>query len=433
MKESDARAAAAPAGEPAGVPHEALAPLGWDGIGATLILLVAAAPVRDWVSDHSIVPVLFRVLWWLIYLAVVARLFQEFGTAWLRWTIRYQPALCALLAVTFASCLWSLAPALTLQKAASLLGTTLVGVWIGSTGPPQRVMRILYWTFTLLILSSIVVALALPLPVAEAEPMGWRGIMDNRNSFGAAAALAAVFFLIVTLRRRGHPLWGATLCALSVFAVTEARSRTAFVALAVCLVAWVCMAVASVTRRPIHALVQVLSIWLVLGVSVVPFLVGLLGTVLGGPDPLNARTEIWAGSLAILRERPLTGYGYAAVWGRAEATLLPQVEVTARPFALTAHNSIMNVASELGIPAAIVAGVYLFGALSRAGQLCERAPSAFSLFALVCLIGITVMGFAEAHLLQIHWLFWILVVALTVTTRRVLNGGTAPARSGTEQ
>ena len=433
MRKGEAHAMAATAGERASVPDEMREPLGWDGIGAILILLVAAAPVRDWVSEQSIVPVLFRALWWLIYLGAAARLLQECGTKWLWWTIRHQSALCVLLILTVASSLWSLAPAFTLQKAASLLGTTVVAVWIGYTCPPQRLMRVLYGTFTLLILSGIVVALTLPTPVTEAHPMGWRGIMGNRNSFGAAAAVATTFFLIVTLRRHVHPLWGAILCALSVFAVAQARSRTAFVALSVCLLAWVCLAVASVTRRPIRGLVRGLSIGLVLGVSVVPFLVGPLAMALGDPDPLNGRTKIWAGALTILRERPLTGYGYAVVWGRVDATLLPHVDVTARPWANTAHNSIAQVATELGIPAAIVACVYLYGALSGAGRLCERAPSAFSLFAFVFLIGVTIMGFAETHLFQIHWMFWILVVALTVATRRSLNGAAAPAGSGTDQ
>ena len=89
-------------------------------------------------------------------------------------------------------------------------------------------------------------------------------------------------------------------------------------------------------------------------------------------------------------------------------------------------------ATELGIPAAIVACVYLFAALSNAARLFERAPSAFSFFALVFLIGFAVMGFTEAHLLQIHWVFWILFVALTVAVRRELEecGDVAPVSGG---
>lgn len=400
--------------------HAAPEPLGGDGIGAIVVLLVAAAPLRTWASDHSIVLGLVRGLWGLIYLAAAVRLFQECGTEWLWWMVRHQTALCVLLLLALASSLWSLDPAVTLAKATSLIGTTMVAVWIGYAGPPQRVMRVLQWTFTLLMLTSVVVILVLPQLGTEAPLPAWRGIMTNRNSFGAAAALATTFFLIVTLRQRIHPFWGTMLCALSVLALAQARCRTAFVALDVSLAAWVGMAVASVRQRSIRALVETASIWLVLGGACLPFLVGPLGTLMGGNDPLNGRTQIWDGALTIVRARPLTGYGYAVVWGRANATLLPEVGVTSRPWAVSAHNSIVHVATELGVPAALVACAYVFGALSAAGRLCERAPSAFSLVALVFLIDITVMGLAEAHLLQIHWIFWILIVALTVAVKRAL-------------
>jgi O-antigen ligase len=399
----------------------ALEPLDWDGIGAIVVLLVAATSLHDWVSDASIGVFLLRVLWVLMYLAAATRLVQRFGTEWLTWTVRHEPALCVLLALTFASYFWSLAPLLTLHKAASLLGTTVLGVFIGYNCPPLRVMRLLQWTFTLLIVSSIVVALAFPVPLAAGQPIGWLGIMSHKNDFGAAAVLATIFFLVVTLRRRIHPLWGAALCALCLVAVVQAHSRTSFVALGISLVALAYLAIAKATRRPTRVVLQRMSLGLVLGVSVMPFLVGPLAAALGSNDPLNGRTAIWAGALAILRERPLTGYGYAVVWGRAAATLLPHIAITAHRSAANAHNSIVNVATELGIPAAIVASVYLFGAFSNAVKLFEQEPSPFSSFALVFLVGITVTGVAEAHLLRIHSMFWILFIALTVTVKRSLR------------
>jgi hypothetical protein len=53
-------------------------------------------------------------------------------------------------------------------------------------------------------------------------------------------------------------------------------------------------------------------------------------------------------------------------------------------------------------------------------RLFEQQRSAFSLFALVFLVAFTVLGFAETHLLQVHSVFWILFVALTVAVQRSL-------------
>jgi O-antigen ligase len=348
---------------------------------------------------------------------------QRFGTEWLAWTVRHQGALCVLLALTVASSLWSLVPATTLQKSVSLLGTTLLGLYIGCACRPPAVLRVLYWAFLLLIVSSLVVAwLAGPSIAPGVQRWGWSGIMDYKNSFGAAAAFATVFFLVVTLTRRVHPIWGATLSILSLFALVQANSITSWIALAVSIGALAYVGVGSTARRPTPAVMQRMTLGLVLGVFVFPLLVTPLATAVGTDGALNNRTRMWAAALTIVRERPATGYGYEAVWGRGDATLLPHISTTAEPWALNAHNSILDVATGLGIPGAIVACIYLFGALSGAGRLVVREPSALFCFAFVFLVGMTVMSVTEAHLLRIHSMFWILLVALTVTIERVAGG-----------
>jgi O-antigen ligase len=121
-----------------------------------------------------------------------------------------------------------------------------------------------------------------------------------------------------------------------------------------------------------------------------------------------------------VRERPWTGYGYEAVWGRHGATLLPHIAITAHRSAATAHNDIVNVATELGLPAAVVACVYLLGTFSAAARHRAEAPSPFSSFALLFFVGFTVSGGSESHMLRIHSLSWILFVAIAVAQRRAL-------------
>lgn len=418
-------------GAPAAVLQEAREPLGWNGVAAIAILLVAAVSLRDRVSGLSAAHFVLRATWWLIYALAAARLVRQSGSEWLRWTVRYQPALCVLLVLALASCFWSLDPSFSLRKATSLLGTTTLGVFIGYTCPPPRLMRVLLWTFLLLILSGILVELALPaLPMLPGQPTGWRGVMGHKNSFGAAAVWATIFFLVLGLRRRLHPILAITLCTASVFALLQTRSRTSLATLVLSLAALVYLE----TRRPSPARLRRLALGLVLFVFVVPFLLAPLATPVGDADPLNGRLRLWGGARIIAQARPATGYGYgyAAVWGRSVDTLLPHIAITRHRSAANAHNGIVNVVTELGIPAGILACAYLFGALSNAAQLWQRRPSAFSFFALVCLIAFVLMNFTEAHLLGIHWFFWILCVALCVTVRRSLSSdATTAARSGT--
>lgn len=415
--------------------HGAADRLGRDGIVAVAMLLAAAVALAGRVSDQSFGPVLLRALWWVIYLAAVVMLVRRFGIEWLTWTIRRQPALCVLLALAGLSCLWSLAPPLTLQKSASLLGTTVVGVFIGYSCPGPRLMRVLHWTFLLVIASSIVVSVMLPTPVGDGIPIGWRGVMGHKNGLGAVATLAAIFYLVSTATRRIHPLWGAALIGMCLLSVAQSRSGAAWVTLTVLLGISAYLAVAWTARQPTGPTLRRLSLALVLAVSVLPFLIAPLEGVLGKNDPLNGRARLWSGALTIARERPLTGYGYAVVWGRHGATLLPHIPVTANRSAANAHNSIVDVATQLGIPAAIVACMYLFGSLASAARLFERQPSAFAFFALVFLVGVVVLGFSEAHLLKIHWILWILFVAVTVAVTRSpeTEGGAASSPLGNQR
>jgi O-antigen ligase len=164
-----------------------------------------------------------------------------------------------------------------------------------------------------------------------------------------------------------------------------------------------------------------ISLGLVAAVGVLPFLLAPFAPASAIDDPLNGRLLIWNGALSILAQRPWTGYGYAAVWGRVNATLLPQIPITAHPSAMSAHNGVVDVATELGIPAAALACACLFAALSSVRELYARATSAFSLFALAFAVAFAFMSFGEAHLLRIHSFFWILFVGLTTAVRRSLD------------
>src|SRR4029434_8395204 len=124
----------------------------------------------------------------LLYATVAIRLVPRHGFDWARWTLARQPILCVLVTLAFASCLWSLDSLLTLRRAASLLATTLLAIFIGFSRGPDALMRVLQWAFALVIAASIAVALVGYAP--PEDPRGWSGIMATKNSLGAVAALA---------------------------------------------------------------------------------------------------------------------------------------------------------------------------------------------------------------------------------------------------
>lgn len=392
-----------------------------DGIAAAFILLFAASNASGWVQHLPIERALVRALWWLLYLGASLRLVHRFGTAWLTWMTRRQWALCLLLAWAASSTLWSLVPLETLQKSLSLVGTTILGVYIGYTLPPALLARVLRCSFAAVIVSSLVApALIDDSIVVDPSAGSWRGLMVDKNAFGAMAAIASLCFLAAASRRGAGQFWGWAMGAACLLALFLSHSRTALAAcvVGVCTVAWF----AAVERRrasPWVGLLLLLLLFGAMGGAAIYARGPLTGMIRKGPG-LNGRTDLWAGALQIIRERPLTGYGYHVVWGRKENTLLPHIPITAHRSAHSAHNAFFDTATELGVPAAVLLVVYCVRALLDAVRFFAYRASSFSLFAIAFLTATATISITEANMLGIHWVFWILFVAIAIMLKRSL-------------
>jgi len=391
-------------------------PLGLDGIASIGIFLLASLSLTNWLPPQRFT-LPMHALWAATYVFAGVRILQLFGTEWVGWMLRRETALCALLALAGLSSIWSLDRLQSVLSAVSLTATTTLGVYIALMCSPARFMRVLYWTFAVLILSGIIVALLLPGRALPGGGIGWRGIMVHKNLFGEAAIAALIFFVVVTVKRCVRPALGAFLCVSALIALVGSRSRTAYGALAIGLGA----AGYLLARRPNPKTWRAITAGLLVAGAVVPFFVGPISARLGHAVTFDGRTAIWAGALKIIRQRPLTGYGYMAVWGRREATLLPRIAITAHRSSKHAHNSAINIATELGIPAAVVSCVFMYGVVSKALRTVKGDSSVYSIVVISLLLAMIVMGFAEAVLLQSHSVFWILLVALSVGTTRSMD------------
>jgi len=401
--------------------------IGWAGSAAILILLVAASNVGAWVEDLPVGRLLVRSLWCLLYIGVFLRLVQRFGAAWLAWMTRRQTGLCLLLGWALLSSLWSMAPLETAQKSLSLVGTTVLGVYIGCALPPALVARVLRWSFAVVILSSLLGIALLPESIVVEPLTGeWRGLMCHKNSFGAMAAFAALFFL-ATVFRGDDSRWEKAMCTVCLLALVATRSRTALVACMVGVGTLTWCAAMYDARRALRIGLLVLC---VLGAAGFVGRHGHQGAdgaagepaaadlTFGSNATINGRTTLWAGALQIIGERPLTGFGYDAVWGRKEHTLLPHIPITAHRSAINAHNAVLNTATELGVPAAVLLAAYCLTVLLHALRFHKRHASSFSLFVVAFVVASAAMSITESTMLQVHSVFWILFVASAVMLER---------------
>jgi len=397
--------------------------VGWDAIAATLILLVAASNVAGWVQNLPTERFLVRALWWILYLGAFLRLVQRFGAGWLAWMMRHQSILCLLLAWAVLSALWSLAPLETLLKSLSLVGTTILGVYIGYTLPPSQIAGLLRGSFAAVIVSSLVALTVLPASIVAMTTGEWRGLMDHKNSFGAMSAIASLCFLAAAFRRAPRRIWWSVMCGACLLAVLLSQSRTALVS---CAVGGGTLVWFNAMKTRCSPRVALLLLVLLLGTAAAAATYArepLTGMIRKG-DGLNGRFALWAGAVQIIRERPLTGYGYSAVWGKKKNTLLPHIPITAHNSASSAHNAFLSTATELGVPAAVLLVMYGLLTLLHAVQFYENRATSFSLFVIAFLFATATISITEANMLGIHWIFWILFVAIAVMLKRSQQAST---------
>jgi O-antigen ligase len=312
-----------------------------------------------------------------------------------------------------------------------MAGTTLLGIYLGYALAPQSIARVLTISLIILITSSIAVSLAVPdYGIADGA---WKGVTGNRNSLAMMAALAMVFFLVQLLYGRIDWRYGLAFAGSSLFVVMMTGSATSTVAVAVGSLVVVLFQFSKELHLRPRMLAAVLLLAVALGAIGLVLAVRAQHDVMASGVPLYAleqvtsslardvtltgRTRLWDGSLKIIAERPWIGYGFDIVWGFGDRTYLPHVAATAAPVS-NAHNGFLDVATQIGLPAALTAVLMVVRAWFVAASAFQRERSWFELLAIGFLFTFMVINVSEAILFVARDTPWMLFVAMTVGLER---------------
>ncbi len=260
--------------------------------------------------------------------------------------------------------------------------------------PAQRVHRAIYHFFLIAVLWTVGMLLVDPAgatsPPEEDIVTGWRGPFGHKNGLGITCAFALACFATYLPR---SPKRTALLLTTLVLLIGS-QSSTALAALLVLISAamWMSLISEDLSDRVRAAyvlssvLLSVFAAWLLL--ASLPAIVGLFGKDI----TFTGRTRIWTAAWRWIRERPLTGYGYGAVWLTDEAPTPAlnreaTADVTLRIF--HAHNGAIETMLHLGV---IGLGLYLalFVACVRKGfNILRSVPSIGRWIVLSCAAIIT--------------------------------------------
>lgn len=389
----------------------------------TILLGTGVLPtIADFVG--GILPLLKTPLWLVLYLGAFVGLMFSHGVNWISWLVRYRILLVVLLLGAIASVSWSIDAQVSAERVVHLVGSSLIAIYIGFTIPLLVTLRIFAVVLALAMLVSVGVAVGMPeLGIEEYEgSQVWRGVFNSKNDLGFWAGVGVLLYL--TLNESSHSWSARILCflmaglCLSVLALSQ--SATSLLAM---LVAGALALYLYIASR--------FKLGFIRMTIVAVFLVALTGLAIanietselvGRSGDLTGRAEVWRQVVKLIVSHPLTGVGYGSLWFPTDATLWIQQSFFDFTWVVHhAHNGLLQVASEVGIPLAFIALLMVAQQLIEIFYCQYERQQVGVLFVLAFVVALLISNFSEARFLVTRELFWIFFIALPISMLRQIN------------
>lgn len=312
----------------------------------------------------------------LLCLGLVILTFRNFS--WSR-AIKQNPWLMLLIGYMLVSILWSDIPFISFKRwIRQLLGVVMAFMVASGRDPRQSIQIILRRTSYILIPFSLLLIKYFPdYGVYYTRWVGalmWIGVATHKSGLGRLCLVAA-FFLIWTLirRRQGHDkpvVRYQTYAEISVLMITfhllkgspDMLSATPIAGLILGLLFF--LSLLWMGKRGILIKANTLVVLAAFSIgygAVSPFIGGSnvsgFSSLFGRNETLTGRTDIWAGLLAKVIQRPILGYGYGGFW-TTETIEIHQVT--------EAHNGYLEILMNLGFIGLLLFSIFLLSSIRKA-------------------------------------------------------------------
>jgi len=358
------------------------------------------------------------LIWLFIYALALLGLAMSFGINWLTWLVRYRLTLTLLLAGVAFSAFWSVDSGLTIERSIHLIGSTIIAFYIGFSLPLVRLLKISGAVLGVLMVLSVVTALTYaPWGLEEYEGRNvWRGILTSKNTLGFWAAISALLF--ATLSSWSQPLLSRMLYLVlmltSMACLVFSVSATSILSLLIAVLVIVYLQVAFKFRLGLIAM-MVLGV-LVSALAGIAFYYIDTAELIGRSGDLTGRSEVWKQTWELILKKPLTGYGYGVIWYPVESSVWIQKQLTDFTWIVYhAHNGLLQVASELGLPLTALTLFMIVQQLIEIVYCQYQRQQQGVLFVLGFTVALLVSNYSEARLLVNRELYWIFFIALPIS------------------
>lgn len=181
--------------------------------------------------------------------------------------------------------------------------------------------RMMLWSFGILLVLSLIVSLALPsmgIDNGADDPNNigaWQGVFAQKNQLGMATVVAVSMALGIRPKTQIDLFWRAVVVFVALACAVGSRSREAWAAITLQIVAmaflWVLRRFRS--RAQLFMLLGGMLLAVLFAIVIYSNLDSLLALV-DRSRTASGRTYIWEASFLLIRRRPWLGYGVYGVW-----------------------------------------------------------------------------------------------------------------------
>lgn len=364
------------------------------------------------------------LLWVLTYVAAFMGLMFSHGINWISWLSRYRILLVILLLGTTLSVSWSLDAAISAERVVHLMGCSILAIYLGFMIPLLTTLRVTAFVMGIIMIASLAAAMFMP-SVGMQEYEGtivWSGILNSKNALGFWAAIAVLLY--VTLSESYESVFMKLVCfamaLLCLYVLIESDSATSLLAM---LVGGSLSLYLYIAFRFQLGFIRMVVLAILLG-GLLGFALSNIDTaqVVGRSGDLTGRGEVWRQTWLLIMKKPLTGYGYGALWFPNDATIWIQQSLTDFTWVVYhAHNGFLQVASEIGLPLSCIALLMVAQQLIEIFYCQYQRQQVGVLFVLSFVVAYLISNFSEARFLVNRELYWIFFLALPISMLRQIN------------
>lgn len=362
--------------------------------------------------------------WGALYALAFLGLMFTHGINWISWLIRYRILLVFLMLGTIFSVSWSIDAQVSAERTVHLIGSTLIAIYIGFTVPLLITLRIFAVVLAICFFATIATALGMPeLGIESYEGSSvWRGVFNSKNDLGFWAGVGVLLYVTLSDSTHGTALKLACFLLAGLCLAILALSQSATSLLAMLMAGSLSLYLFIAIRFQLGFIRM--AVMAILFIAVIALVISNIDTaeLVGRTGDLTGRGEVWRQTWELILQRPLTGYGYGSIWFPTDATIWIQQSLTDFTWIVHhAHNGLLQVASEVGMPLALIALLMVAQQLIEIFYCQYERQQVGVLFVLAFVAAFLISNFSEARFLVTRELFWIFFIALPISMLRQIN------------